>query len=99
MLDFGLAKLMPARTSEGPPRDESLTFEGAIAGTTAYMSPEQARREEIDGRSDLFSLGVVLNELATGRQPFARNNAIRTIDAILNSDPPAPSSPNPELPR
>ncbi len=74
VLDFGLAKWMPELTTESRHGDESLTFEGAIAGTTAYMSPEQARGEEIDGRSDLFSLGVVLSELATGRQPFARSN-------------------------
>ena len=98
VLDFGLAKLMPGLTTESGPRDESLTLEGAIAGTVAYMSPEQARCEEIDVRSDLFSLGVVLSELATGRQPFARSNNILTIDAILNADPAAPSTENPELP-
>lgn len=98
VLDFGLAKVMRASVMESGSRDESLTLEGAIAGTTSYMSPEQARGEEMDGRSDLFSLGVVLYEFATGQQPFARNNNVLTIDAILNADPPAPTSLNPELP-
>jgi eukaryotic-like serine/threonine-protein kinase len=98
VLDFGLAKVMRAPLMESRPGDESLTLEGAIAGTTSYMSPEQARGEEMDGRSDLFSLGVVLYEFATARQPFARTNNVLTIDAILNTDPHAPTSLNPELP-
>jgi tetratricopeptide (TPR) repeat protein/tRNA A-37 threonylcarbamoyl transferase component Bud32 len=98
VLDFGLAKWIPELTMENGTRDESLTFEGTIAGTTAYMSPEQALGEDIDGRSDLFSLGTLLSELATGRQPFARSNAVSTIDAILNADPDPPSAANPELP-
>jgi eukaryotic-like serine/threonine-protein kinase len=98
VLDFGLAKLMPAPVAKNLPRDESLTYEGAIAGTISYMSPEQARGEEMDGRSDLFSLGVVLYEFATGQQPFAQNDAIMTIDAILNTEPPPPTSLNPKLP-
>ena len=61
-----------------------------IPGTISYMSPEQVRGEEIDGRSDLFSLGIVLYEIATARQPFARKNSVLTIDAILNAQPPAP---------
>lgn len=98
VLDFGLAKWIPALTTESRPHDESLTFEGTIAGTAAYMSPEQSRGEEIDGRSDLFSLGILFSELATGRQPFARSNNILTVEAILNADPAAPSTANPELP-
>ncbi|MEO8127257.1 MAG: hypothetical protein ABI822_09210, partial [Bryobacteraceae bacterium] len=76
----------------------SLTYEGMIAGTTAYMSPEQARGAELDARTDLFSLGVVLYELATGRQPFLGPNTVVIIDALLNARPPAPSTLNPALP-
>lgn len=96
ILDFGLAKIAPAGGEES--QEESLTLAGAIPGTTPYMSPEQARGEEIDVRSDLFSLGVVLFELATGQRPFARKNRILTIDAILNARAPMPSSLNPALP-
>jgi serine/threonine protein kinase/Tfp pilus assembly protein PilF len=96
ILDFGLAKVLPIGSEES--QEESLTLDGAIPGTTPYMSPEQARGEDIDSRSDLFSLGVVLFELATGQRPFARKNRILTIDAILNARPPAPSSLNPALP-
>jgi len=96
ILDFGLAKMLPIGSEEL--QEESLTLDGAIPGTTPYMSPEQARGEDIDARSDLFSLGVVLFELATGQRPFARKNRILTTDAILNARPPTPSSLNPALP-
>jgi eukaryotic-like serine/threonine-protein kinase len=98
ILDFGLAKVMPVPAAHDLTIGDSLTCEGVIAGTAAYMSPEQARGEELDARSDLFSFGVLLYELATGRQPFKRNNAITTIDAVLNSRPPAPTTLNPLLP-
>jgi eukaryotic-like serine/threonine-protein kinase len=98
ILDFGLAKVLPSGALHGLTRGESLTYEGAIAGTTAYMSPEQARGAELDARTDLFSLGVVLYELATGRQPFLGRNTVITIDALLNTRPPAPSSLNRALP-
>jgi eukaryotic-like serine/threonine-protein kinase len=98
ILDFGLAKVLRSGIAEDESQEESLTLEGAIPGTTPYMSPEQARGEDIDVRSDLFSLGVVIFELATGQRPFARKNRVLTIDAILNAEPPAPSSLNPALP-
>jgi tetratricopeptide (TPR) repeat protein/predicted Ser/Thr protein kinase len=98
ILDFGLAKVMPAAALHGLTHAESLTVEGVIAGTTAYMSPEQARGGELDARTDLFSLGVVLYELATGRQPFLGQNTVVTLDALLNTRPPAPSTLNPGLP-
>ena len=97
LLDFGLAKAIPTPAADRS-AEKPVTYEGMIAGTTSYMSPEQARGDEIDGRSDLFSLGVVLYELATARQPFARVNSVLTIDAILNARPPAAASLNPGLP-
>jgi serine/threonine protein kinase len=103
ILDFGLAKVRTTGAAENKAGevevgDDSLTQEGVIPGTTPYMSPEQAQGEEIDARSDLFSLGVVLYELATGQRPFARNNRTLTIDAIRHAHPVAPSSLNPALP-
>jgi tRNA A-37 threonylcarbamoyl transferase component Bud32/tetratricopeptide (TPR) repeat protein len=97
ILDFGLAKVIPACVAEDQSSDESITLKGSMPGTVCYMSPEQARGEEVDARSDLFSLGVTLYELATSQQPFARKNVILTIDAILNSGPSAPTSLNPAL--
>jgi len=78
--------------------DDTLTREGVIAGTVAYMSPEQARGEEMDERTDLFSLGVVFYEMATAHQPFAGSIPVVTIDAVLNLRPPAPSNRNPSVP-
>jgi eukaryotic-like serine/threonine-protein kinase len=103
ILDFGIAKVLSAARSEQAADDpevgdNSLTQKGVIPGTTSHMSPEQARGEEIDARSDLFSLGVVLYELATGQRPFARNSRSSTIDAILHFRPSPPASLNPGLP-
>ncbi len=98
ILDFGLAKAVPGHRPEIEPDEESLTVEGVIPGTTAYMSPEQVRGEEIDGRSDLFSLGVVLYEAATGKRPFAGKNRVLIMNAILNEKPVTPSRVNKELP-
>jgi serine/threonine protein kinase/tetratricopeptide (TPR) repeat protein len=100
ILDFGLAKAIPKHRPEIEPsdNDQSLTVEGAIPGTTAYMSPEQVSGEEIDARSDLFSVGVVLYEAATGRRPFVGKNNLLTMNAILNEGPIPPSSVTPELP-
>src|SRR2546428_632707 len=96
VLDFGLAKLVhQAATDDGG--DNSLTAVGVIPGTAVYMSPEQARGEEIDQRSDLFSFGVVLYEMATGKKPFTGNNSLVTLDAVLHQKPPAPRSLNPAL--
>ncbi|MGA7515140.1 MAG: protein kinase [Candidatus Sulfotelmatobacter sp.] len=98
ILDFGLAKAIPGHRPEIEPDEESLTMEGVIPGTTAYMSPEQIRGEEIDARSDLFSLGVVLYEVATGGRPFVGKNRVLMMNAILNKDPVMPSRIKPELP-
>jgi serine/threonine protein kinase len=98
ILDFGLAKSVPEPGSSEAALDDSLTAIGVIPGTAVYMSPEQARGEELDPRSDLFSLGVVIYEMATGKKPFATGNVISTLDAVLNQKPVSPRSLNPSLP-
>jgi serine/threonine protein kinase/tetratricopeptide (TPR) repeat protein len=98
ILDFGLAKSMPEPGSSEAALEDSLTAVGVIPGTAVYMSPEQARGQELDPRSDLFSLGVVIYEMATGKKPFATGNVITTLDAVLNQKPVSPLSLNPSLP-
>ena len=98
ILDFGLAKSVPEPGSSEAALEDSLTAVGVIPGTAVYMSPEQARGETLDPRSDLFSLGVVLYEMATGKKPFATGNVITTLDAVLNQKPVSPRSLNPSLP-
>jgi serine/threonine protein kinase len=99
ILDFGLAKIVHDPNSSEAALEDSLTAMGVIPGTAVYMSPEQARGEELDPRSDLFSLGVVLYEMATGKKPFATGNVITTLDAVLNQKPVSPLQLNPKLPR
>ena len=98
ILDFGLAKLSRTLGSDEAPVEDSLTAVGVIPGTAVYMSPEQARGEELDPRSDLFSLGVVLYEMSTGKKPFSGGNAVTTLDAVLNQKPVSPRQLNPSLP-
>jgi len=98
ILDFGLAKVRPPYVAEDQSEEEALTLEGVIPGTTSYMSPEQVRGEEIDARSDLFSLGVVLYEMATGKRPFVGKNRVVLMNAILNERPSPPSEVNRSLP-
>jgi serine/threonine protein kinase/tetratricopeptide (TPR) repeat protein len=108
ILDFGLAKLISERQvgiaagmSSVPTAgtaEESLTGAGMVMGTLAYMSPEQARGEELDARTDLFSFGVVLYEMATGRQAFPGNTTAVIFDALLNRAPTPPARLNPSLP-
>jgi serine/threonine protein kinase/tetratricopeptide (TPR) repeat protein len=102
VLDFGLAKL---QTKAGTDADATLTREaiqlstpGTAMGTLAYMSPEQARGKELDGRTDIFSFGLVLYEMATGKQTFTGNSSAEIFDAILNRTPVAPVRLNPEIP-
>jgi TolB-like protein len=97
-----LAKLLRNErmaTSEETPIEDSLTAVGVIPGTAVYMSPEQARSEELDARTDLFSFGVVLYEMATGKKPFSGNNVVMTLDAVLHTKPPSPLTLNPTLPK
>jgi serine/threonine protein kinase len=97
ILDFGLVKLSRDLWS-GEPVNEDLSEAGDIFGTAVYMSPEQARGEELDARSDLFSLGVVLYQMATGQKPFAGANSVVTLEAILTKKPIPPLKLNPKLP-
>ena len=105
LLDFGLAKQSDGASAAGGDTalptamaERNLTSPGTAIGTVAYMSPEQARGEALDARSDVFSCGAVLYEMATGRQPFSGNTSAIIFDAILNKAPVSPVRLNPELP-
>jgi tetratricopeptide (TPR) repeat protein/predicted Ser/Thr protein kinase len=106
ILDFGLAKLLPEKPWAVPPAEradqptvteDALTSPGVAVGTVAYMSPEQAKGTALDARTDLFSLGAVLYEMATGRHAFPGETSAVVFDAILNRTPALPSRFNPDL--
>jgi len=106
ILDFGLAKVSPAvaqnvgetLSAQNTLSQDQLTSPGSTLGTIAYMSPEQARCEELDARTDLFSFGAVLYEMATGRAPFASKSGAETFTSILRDQPDSPSHFNFQLP-
>src|SRR6266850_8052 len=104
ILDFGLAKLLPQRdaglggTTIGDSQTLLLTSPGTAVGTIAYMSPEQARGEDLDTRCDLFSLGTVLYQMVTGKQPFPGSTSAVVFDKILNAAPVSPVTLNSSVP-
>ena len=104
ILDFGLAKLVPLKgvtldsATAATLVDKNISTPGAAVGTVAYMSPEQARAREVDARTDIFSFGAVIYEMATGRQAFSGNSSVEIFDAILNRAPVAPVRLNPSVP-
>ena len=106
VLDFGLAKLIAPPPGDRAEASETVadaktqfqTTPGVVLGTPRYMSPEQIRGQEVDGRSDIFSLGIVLFEMAAGRLPFEGSSSVETLAAILNQDAPPLDRYNPGLP-
>jgi len=103
ILDFGLAKIRatlarPTEATETGAGDPNLTTPGSAVGTVSYMSPEQARAKELDARTDLFSFGAVLYEMATGQLPFRGDSTATIFEAILNRAPAPPLRLNPDVP-
>ena len=99
VLDFGLARVLETPSTVSGATAVTKTFHEGISGTISYMSPEQLRGEVLDHRTDLFSLGIILFEFATGEHPFEGKTAADAIAAILKSEPPSAFDLNPRLPR
>jgi predicted Ser/Thr protein kinase len=98
VLDFGIAKPSGGTVSTGAPTGTALTAPGALVGTVPYMSPEQLSAQELDGRSDVFALGCVLYEMATGRRAFPGPGMVACIQQITSGEPPLPRTIVPALP-
>ena len=103
LVDFGLAKLVASAgaspEAETETAERPLTRAGAVSGTTAYMSPEQASGRDVDARTDVFSFGALLYEMVTGRRAFAGDSAAATLAAVMREQPKSPSEVAPDVPR
>jgi len=102
VLDFGLAKLAETASGDEGPAEaptQSVTQEGKVLGTVAYMSPEQAEGKPVDHRSDIFSLGIILYEMATGQRPFKGDTSLSILSSILRDTPDSVTDLNVRLPR
>ena len=95
ILDFGLSRTVTGSVCDKAP---TLTIDGAVMGTPAYMSPEQFTGSDVDARSDIFSFGLVLYEMATGKRAFAGTSAPQIMTAIMRDMPPPPRTVNPQVP-
>src|SRR5262247_2369439 len=102
ILDFGLAKLRPPQVDgvdTGAPTQNKITEPGVVMGTVGYMSPEQVRGQEADNRADIFSFGVILYEMLSGRRTFSGESAVEVMNAILKEDPPELTAINTQVPQ
>src|SRR5262249_1355210 len=102
ILDFGLAKLRPPQpgvVDTGAPTHKRLTDPGVVMGTVGYMSPEQVRGQEVDHQADIFSFGVILYEMLSGRRTFTGESAIEVMNAILKEEPPELTAMNHSVPQ
>src|SRR5262249_46992650 len=87
LLDFGIAKLMSKERNDRPRRERSKAAQATLTGTIYYMSPEQALGQEVDARSDIFSVGVLLSQMSTGRRPFTADSFSEVINQVIHATP------------